>query len=141
MRALYHRVYNQHMQQIHRQFIRYQAVGFTTFLADLTVIALSMFVFNANYLVATTAGFLTAVTLSFFINRVWSFQKWVHTGRITVAFFVGLGTLSVVVFVTYVGVSQTHVPYLEARIVAALIAAVVSYIGDSIFTFEVRPFE
>lgn len=129
------------MQKTHVQFFKYQAVSFGTFLADLAVIALLMFVFDANYLLATAAGFLTAVAISFFVNRMWSFRKWVHTGRIAVSLFVGLGTLCVVVFVTYVGVSQVQVPYIEARIVAALVAAVVSYVGDAIFTFEVKPFE
>src|SRR3989338_50309 len=118
--ALYHRGYNQHMQKTHVQFFKYQAVSFGTFLADLAVIALLMFVFNVNYLVATVLGFLTAVAISFFF---------------------GLGTLCVVVFVTYVGVSQIQLPYIEARIAAALIGAVVSYIGDALFTFEVKPFE
>jgi len=98
-------------------------------------------VFNVNYLIATALGFLTAVALSFFINRRWSFRKWVHTGRVAVSLFVGLVTLSVVVFVTYVGVSQIEAPYVEARLVAALIGAVVSYVGDALFTFEVKPFE
>ena len=129
------------MQQTHAQFIRYQAVSFSTFLADLAVISIVMFVFGGNYLVATVIGFLTSVLISFFVNRMWSFRKWVHTGRVAVSLFVGLGTLCVVIFVTYVGVSQIHVPYLEARLVAALIAAVTSYVGDSIFTFQVKPFE
>ena len=129
------------MRQAHAQFIKYQAVSFGTFLADLVVIALLMFVFNVNYLIATALGFLTAVALSFFINRRWSFRKWVHTGRVAVSLFVGLVTLSVVVFVTYVGVSQIEAPYVEARLVAALIGAVVSYVGDALFTFEVKPFE
>ena len=139
--ALYHRGYNQHMRQAHAQFIKYQAVSFGTFLADLAVIALLMFVFNVNYLVATVLGFLTAVAISFFVNRMWSFRKWVHTGRVTISLFVGLGTLCVIVFVTYVGVSQIQLPYIEARIAAALIGAVVSYVGDAVFTFEVKPFE
>lgn len=129
------------MKQVHTQFIRYQAVAFSTFLADLAVIAILMFVFNTNYLVATAVGFFTAVLISFFANRAWSFRKWVHAGRIAVSIFVGLGTLSVVLFVTYVGVQTIQAPYIEARIVAALVAAVVSYVGDSIFTFEVEPFE
>ncbi len=129
------------MQKTHVQFFKYQAVSFGTFLADLAVIALLMFVFDANYLVATAAGFLTPVAISFIVNRLWSFRKWVHTGRIAVSLFVGLGTLCVVVFVTYVGVAQIQLPYIEARIVAALVAAVVSYIGDAIFTFEVKPCE
>ena len=49
------------MRQTHAQFIKYQAVSFGTFLADLAVIALLMFVFNVNYLLATVLGFLTAV--------------------------------------------------------------------------------
>ena len=129
------------MKPTHTQFLRYQAVSFGTFLADLATIGLLMFVFNINYLLATALGFLTAVAISFFVNRMWSFKKWVHTGRVAVSLFVGLGTLCVVIFVTYVGVSQIQVPYLEARVVAALIAAVTSYIGDSVFTFEVKPFE
>lgn len=129
------------MQQTHAQFFRYQAVSFSTFVADLAMIALLMFVFNLNYLIATTGGFLTSVAIAFFVNRMWSFKKWVHTGRIAVSLFVGLCTLAVVLFVTYVGVQTIQVPYIEARIVAALIAAVVSYIGDALFTFEVRPFE
>src|SRR3989338_9004034 len=129
------------MRQADAHFIKYQAVSFGTFLADLVVIALLMFVFNVNYLIATALGFLTAVALSFFINRRWSFRKWVHTGRVAVSLFVGLVTLSVVVFVTYVGVSQIEAPYVEARLVAALIGAVVSYVGDALFTFEVKPFE
>ena len=129
------------MRQTHAQFVRYQAVAFGTFLADLAVIALLMFVFDVQYLLATALGFFTAVLISFFVNRIWSFRKWVHTGRVAVSLFVGLVTLSVVLFVTYVGVQTIQAPYIEARIAAALVAAVVSYVGDSIFTFEVKPFD
>ena len=122
------------------QFVRYQIVALGTFFADLAVISLLLFVFNVNYLYATAAGFLTAVAIAFFVNRHWSYRKWVHAGRIGISLFVGLGTLCVVLFVTYVGVQTIQVPYFEARIVAALIAAVVSYVGDSVFTFEVEPF-
>ncbi len=128
------------MSDIRWQFIRYQVVALGTFFADLAVISILLFVFNVNYLVATAVGFLTAVAIAFFVNRRWSYRKWVHAGRIGISLFVGLGTLCVVLFVTYVGVQTIQVPYLEARVVAALIGAIVSYIGDSVFTFEVEPF-
>jgi putative flippase GtrA len=123
------------------RFVRYQVVSLSSFLIDLLALSLCMFAFGLNYLLATAIGFAASVVYAFFLNRAWSFKKWVFTSRIFISFFVGLGTLAVVLFVTYVGVETIRVPYLEARLTAALIAAVVSYIGDSIFTFQMRPFE
>lgn len=124
-----------------RRFVRYQGVGLASFLVDLIVLAFLMFLLDTNYLLATAVGFTAAVVFSFFINRHWAFRKWVHIGRIAVAAFVGFTTLMIVLFVTWVGVTYIQIPYLEARAGAALIAAVVSYIGDSLFTFEMEPFE
>lgn len=123
------------------RFVRYQSVSFGAFLVDLAVLALLMFALNMNYLVATAIGFIASVLFSFFVNRRWAFRKWVHIGRLAIALFVGLTTLCAVLFVTYLGVESIHLPYIEARVGAALIAAIVSYIGDSLFTFEMEPFE
>ncbi|HVU75912.1 MAG TPA: GtrA family protein [Candidatus Paceibacterota bacterium] len=139
--TFWYRVFFGGMNPTFVRFLRYQSVAFSSFLIDLAVLSLLLFVFNANYLIATAIGFMASVGYAFFINRLWSFKKWVHTGRIMVSLGVGLGTLFIVLFVTYVGVETIKLPYFEARIGAALIAAVVSYIGDSIFTFEMKPFE
>lgn len=124
-----------------RRFVKYQGTGFMGFLIDVSILAVLMFVFEVNYLIATAIGFTAAVVFGFFVNRFWSFRKWVHIGRLAIAVSVGVATLSVVLFFTYLGVETFHAPYLEARFVAALIAAIVSYIGDSLFTFEMQPFE
>ncbi len=122
------------------RFVRYQGASLLGFLLDFSIIFVLIFYANMNYLAATIVGFFAAVLFSFFVNRAWSFRKWVHPGRLAIAFFVGAATLAVVLAVTYIGVEQIKVPYLEARFVAALIAAIVSYIGDSLFTFEMEPF-
>lgn len=127
--------------RITERFVRYQGVSLASFFVDLGVIAVLILAFDVNYLVATGIGFLSSVVFAFFINRRWSFRKWVNTWRIGIALSVGFTTLCVVLFVTYLGVTYIHVPYLEARVAAALIAAIVSYIGDSIFTFEIEPFD
>ena len=123
------------------RFFKYQGVSLASFLVDLAVIAILIFLLEINYLVATGIGFAASVVFAFFMNRWWSFKKWVHPWRLSVALGVGIATLCVVLFVTWLGVTYIHVPYLEARVAAALIAAVTSYIGDSFFTFEVEPFE
>lgn len=123
------------------RFFKYQTASAASFIIDIAVLAVLMFVFDVNYLIATAVGFTVAVVFSFFVNRMWSFEKWVHVGRIAIALFVGFTTLCVVLFCTYIAVETFQIPYLEARFAAALIAAIVSYIGDSLFTFEMRPFE
>lgn len=139
--SFWYRVFFGGMSPTLVRFIRYQSVAFSSFLVDLAVLLFFLFALNTNYLFATAVGFMASVAYAFFINRYWSFQKWVHTGRLAISLGVGLGTLFIVLFVTYVGVETIHIPYFEARIAAALIAAVVSYVGDSIFTFQMRPFE
>jgi putative flippase GtrA len=139
--GFWYRVFFGGMNPAFVRFLRYQAVAFSSFLIDLALLSLFLFAFNLNYLVATAFGFMGAVAYAFFVNRIWSFKKWVHTGRLTVALGIGLATLAIVLFVTYLGVETIHLPYFEARVGAALIAAIVSYIGDSIFTFGMKPFE
>jgi putative flippase GtrA len=139
--GFWYRVFFGGMNPTFVRFVRYQAVAFSSFLVDLSLLLLFLFAFNLNYLVATGLGFMGAVAYAFFVNRQWSFKKWVHTGRLAVSLGVGLVTLVVVLFVTYLGVETVHLPYFEARIAAAIIGAVISYIGDSIFTFQMKPFE
>jgi putative flippase GtrA len=139
--GFWYRVFFGGMNPTFVRFLRYQGVAFSSFLVDLAVLTLLLFVFNLNYLVATGLGFMGAVAYAFFVNRRWSFNKWVHTSRLAISLGVGFVTLLVVLFVTYLGVESIHLPYFEARVAAAIIGAVISYIGDSIFTFQMKPFD
>lgn len=123
------------------RFCRYQAVGAAGFLLDLGILYLLIARLDMNYLVATTIGFLSSVVFGFFFNRAWSFKKWVATGRIAISLGVALASLAVILFVTYICVENIHLPYLEARLSAAIIAAIVSYIGDALLTFQIEPFK
>ena len=56
------------------RFVRYSAVGVSTFLFDLALLWLFIDVFAVEYLVATGAAFLCAVSLNYYISRAWVFK-------------------------------------------------------------------
>ncbi len=96
-----------------------------------------------HYLLATLAGFTLHVTISFFINRGWTFKKpetQTRNGLFRAA-LVEVGTIVIVLCVTAGFVELAHTSFLTARIYATLLAGVWSYIMDSLFTFQVKPFK
>lgn len=120
--------------------MRYSGVGILTFVADLLIVYL-LLALGVYYVAATVIGFILAMIAAFFLNRAWTFHTHTRSWRIIFAMGVALVSLLIVSWCTYWGVEYLFVHYLPARIIAALVASVWSYVGDSIVTFQIEPFE
>ena len=130
------------MFRVFMRFTRYQVIGLLGFILDLAVLYVLINVAHVQYLLATVIGFACAVVFSFFINRVWTYKKWIPTGRgIVLSLIVGATSLMIVILVTYLGVGYAGAPYFPVRIGAAGLSAVWGYIFESWLTFRIAPFD
>jgi putative flippase GtrA len=97
---------------------------------------------GVQYLLATIAGFIVHLTLEFFINRRWTFQRLdlAALSGLTRALCVQLSALVVVVMTTWVGVEMIEVDFVYSRGLAVVTAGVWCYGLDCLFTFRVQMF-
>src|SRR3989344_2703319 len=130
------------MFRVFVRFSRYQLIGLLGFILDLAVLYVLINAAHVQYLIATVIGFVCAVVFSFFVNRIWTYRKWIPTGRgIVLSLIVGATSLMIVMLVTYLGVGYTGAPYFPVRIFAAGLSAVWGYIFESWLTFRIAPFD
>ncbi|MDO8514484.1 MAG: GtrA family protein [bacterium] len=129
------------MNIVIRRMFRYAVASITFFVLDLLVVFVLTGFFHAYYVASVVIGFTTTTVALFFANRTWTFGKNVHPLRAIYAVLVAVTTLGIVTGLTYLGVEYFGLYYIVARVVAAWFGLAWSYLGDSLFTFEVRPLE
>ncbi|MEN9852631.1 MAG: hypothetical protein RI996_574 [Candidatus Parcubacteria bacterium] len=81
-----------------QRFMRYFAVGGSTFLFDILLLVIATKIFNIHYIVATAGAFMIAVSCNYFISRKYVFKysdrKILH-GYVYFLGFAGIGALAV----------------------------------------------
>jgi putative flippase GtrA len=121
------------------RFLKYTAVGVSTFLVDLVLLFILTDALEWNYLVATAIAFILAISINFFLSRVVVFKyskRSVHTGYIFFIVIAGLG-LAIVVSGMYVLVSILGFNYIVSRIAIAGIVGCWNYLLNLYANFQV----
>ena len=122
-----------------RRILTYGSVNLILLPLNLAI-AWALTKIGIQYLVATTAGFVVHLTLEFFINRRWTFQRSDLKAfpGLARALCVQLGALIVVLITTKIGVETVHLDFVYARGLAVITSGIWCYVLDHIFTFRVR---
>ncbi len=114
-----------------QKIVRYLISGGTAAVINLGMLFVLVHFFNFHYLLASTLGFLSALVVSFTMQKFWTFQNSTMTGLpfqfaryISVTLTVNLGLNTVLM---YLLVSHLHVWYFAAQIVTAGLLAILSY--------------
>ncbi len=121
------------------RFLKYFAVGFSTFLIDLALLYLLTDVFLLNYLLSAGLAFLTAISINYYFSRKIVFKKTEidfskgYYGFIIIA---GIGLLFVI-FLMAVFVEIFNWNYLISRILTAGVVGIWNYLINLFINFKV----
>lgn len=120
------------------RFMRYTAVGGISTAFDFFLIWFFTSVLGFFYLLSGALGFSIAHSCNYIVNREINYKNTKRSLREGYAYFItfgllGLGaTLGLLAFF----VEVTHVPYLLARILAAIIVGIASFVINTKVTFK-----
>ena len=104
------------------KFIRYLVVGSTTFVIDLSLLALLKVKFNVNLTIATSVAYWVSIAYNFCLNRWWSFtvseKASLSRHVIKYAILLGFNYIFTIFFVT---LGSHYMSFVIAKILAVLI--------------------
>lgn len=127
------------MNKTYSRFFKYFSVGFSTFLLDLFLLYLLTDIFLLNYLVATGAAFLVAVSINYYFSRKYVFKrterKFSH-GYYVFILITAVGLMFVLGLMAIL-VGMLHWYYLAARVLVAGIVGMWNYLMNLFVNFKV----
>lgn len=119
--------------------IKYIISGGTAAVVDLSFLALFVDVFKINYLISAIFAFLIAFSVSFLLQKFWTFQdkgmEGVHR-QASIYFIVSATNLGINTLLMYLFVDHFHVHYFLSQILASGLLAISSYFIYSRFIFK-----
>lgn len=121
------------------RFCKYSSVGVSTFLFDLALLYVLVEFFQMQYLIATGAAFVVAITINYSLSRLFVFSETVRplqSGYIIFLLIAGMG-LVWVTGLMYLFVGIFGAPLLISRIVVAGIVGMWNYIMNLYINFKV----
>ncbi len=121
------------------RFIRYSAVGVSTFLLDLGIVFTLVNGLKIFYLYAVAIGFIIGVSCNYFISRIFVFKGTKRTLYHGYFYFITAGVLGLMVVLVLTGilVSIFGVSLLIARVIVAGIVGYSNYLFNLYVNFRV----
>lgn len=122
------------------RFIRYSAVGTSTFAIDLSIVYLLNTFTSIPDLAAIAAGFLSALSINFVISYIWVFKGTTRTlwRGYSYFFLIGLGGLLLVLGSTSIIMAVLAVPLVTARILGAGLIGTLNFFANDQFNFKMK---
>jgi putative flippase GtrA len=118
---------------------KYVTSGGTAAVVDLFFLKLLVDSFKINYLISSIIAFLIAFSVSFLLQKFWTFQdsnmEGVHK-QASIYFIVSLTNLGVNTLLMYFFVDHFHIHYFLSQIIASGLLAISSYFIYSRFIFK-----
>lgn len=127
------------MPRVVKRFVRYDIANACVFAFQMALVFTLVEILGVYFLLATAMGFVFQVVTSFTINRRWAFRtsKTSLLHGLGTTLVVSLSTLSIILIITYIGVTFLALPFIVARLCAAPCAALWSFILDSKYTYHI----
>ena len=109
-------------------FVRYLAVGGTTFALDFGLLVLLHGVLNLNLAGSTSVAYWVSIAYNFMLNRYWTFDSRERRSlmRHMTAYFILL-IFNYLFVVTFVSIMGEHINYIIAKALAVLIQMTWTY--------------
>jgi putative flippase GtrA len=121
------------------QFVKFSIVGVLNTLINLLVIYIFTEFFGIYYLISAVLAFIVAVTNSFILNKIWTFQenfrKNLHLKSIKF-FIVSIISLIFNLFILYISVEYLKIWYIFAQIIAIIFNLIINFFGNKLWTFK-----
>jgi putative flippase GtrA len=119
--------------------IKYIISGGTAAVVDLAFLAIFVDIFKINYLISAILAFLIAFSVSFILQKFWTFQDKSTEGmhkQATIYFIVSSTNLGINTLLMYLFVDHFHIHYFLSQILASGLLAISSYFIYSRFIFK-----
>jgi putative flippase GtrA len=126
-------------RQAIKRFSKYFAIGFSTFLFDLSLLYFFTDVLLINYLVSTGLAFIIAISINYFFSRKFVFSKTLRKvahGYVAFLLISGVGLFFVVSLMAFF-VETLSFNYLLSRILAAAFVGMWNYLMNLYINFRV----
>lgn len=127
------------MRQALRRFLKYSAVGISTFALDLVILFILIDFYDLHYVLAAGLAFVVAVTINYWISRRYVFPgtlRGVRDGYVNFL-LIALTGLSIVMMGMYLLVTVFGIGYLLARVISASITGFWNYLMNLFVNFKV----
>lgn len=127
------------LQPAQRRFLKYSAVGVSTFIFDLLLLFFLTDYVGINYVVAAGGAFVVAVSINYMVSRTYVFkgtERSLHSGYGYFLAIAGIGLLFVMGSM-YVLVEVLALHYLLSRVCIAAITGMFNYLTNLYFNFKV----
>ncbi len=123
--------------EIISRLIRFGAVGFSGMIVDFSLTWLLKEKAGVNRYLANAAGFLTAASSNYLLNRIWTFES--HNqhvaseyGRFLLVSVIGLGINSLVLWLCH---SRLRINFYLAKLFAIAVATLWNFLANYLYTF------
>jgi len=121
------------------EFIKFCIVGGVNTLINLAVLFLLTEFLHIYYLISAVFAFLVAVTNSFILNKIWTFNyktKNKLAFKYSQFFIVSIFALGVNLSVLYTLTEFFHVYYLFSQLIGVVFNLIINFLGNKLWTFK-----
>ncbi|MGV8152173.1 MAG: GtrA family protein [Candidatus Nanoarchaeia archaeon] len=121
-----------------KQFIKFGIVGVINTLINLLVLWILSEYFGVYYMIAAILAFIAAVTNSFVLNKIWTFEESLghkKYSRYLKFFIVSVFALLVNLAVLYVLVEYFKFWYIYAQLIGIIGNLIINFAGNKLWTF------
>lgn len=126
-------------QKISLQFIKFAVVGVINTLLHLAILYVLVEYFSIYYVLASFIAFLIAVTNSFILNTIWTFNTNIRidTKSKYIKFFV-ISSLALIINLSllYLITEYLHIWYIASQISATFFSLLVNFLGNKFWTYR-----
>ena len=125
---------------LYSRFAKFCAVGFLGMLTDLSVMAFFVELAGLNIYLSNCLSFVAAVTVTFLLNKKWTFKDRPDAGpgQYLQFFAVSLGGLAWALLLLHLFVDNLHWWYIYAKLLITILVSFWNFIVNNIWTFRLK---
>jgi putative flippase GtrA len=126
-------------RQISLEFIKFAIVGVVNTIIHMTILYILTEYFGVYYILASLIGFLVAVTNSFILNTIWTFNKDIREKagvRYSKFFITSIIAAGVNMGLLYLITEYFGIWYMLSQIIATGISLILNFIGNKYWTYK-----
>jgi len=121
------------------EFIKFSIVGIVNTFVNLLVLFILTEFFGVYYLISAVFAFLAAVTNSFILNKIWTFNYKLKNNlhiKYTQFLIVSVIAFFVNLWILYFFTEYLHFYYLLSQIIGIVCNLIINFLGNKLWTFK-----
>jgi putative flippase GtrA len=126
-----------------KQFFKFLIIGVLNTLINLSVLYLCTDILKIYYMISAVIAFLFAVTNSFILNKIWTFEEKLSYNPVEkyIKFFtISLIALSINLGILYSLTEFLHIHYLFSQLIAVGANFIINFFGNRLWTFKEKEY-